>query len=356
MAGPIAIKKMNNRSICREPAAQTRRRLTPSCVVCLIVSGGLTTMTGCSGAGASSDSPPGISEYVQGVQADDTGDRARAMTEFRQAIASNPSLCMAHIRLADLYRNEGDYSNAAEQYAIAASLDPYSASNHYNLGLSYQLLHRLADAAAAYLRALHLDPFNMRANMNLGLVYLELGHPDDALSYLRRSTQLDPNSAQAWSNYGVGLDGTGRLREAEQAYVRALELDSGSPTTLENLASNLIAQRKASAALAVCQQLLLRSDTALTRTRYGQALALAGENDLAMKQFNLALKRNAHSYLTMTAEAFLLIDEYRAGMQLDEPKRQTALALWDESLHLNPDQPDVVSAMARWKSSQLYGN
>jgi tetratricopeptide (TPR) repeat protein len=301
------------------------------------------------------DRPSGVDKYIEGVHEDRQGNHAAAISSFNDAIRINPSLRMPHLKLAALYQSEGDYTDAAKQYEIATQLDPYSATNAYNLGVCYQLLHRLADAAAAYLKALDLQPTNSKASMNLGLVYLELGHPADATAYLRRATQLDPKSAEAWSNYGVGLDGIGQLARAERAYRQALELNT-SISTLENLAANLIAQKKASESIAVCQQLLLRSDSAISRTRYGQALALSGDPSSAMEQYKLALQRDPQFYLAMTEEAFLLIDEYRQVMELDEPKRESALALWGASLRINPDQPRVLAAVQQWQSSQLYGH
>jgi tetratricopeptide (TPR) repeat protein len=191
--------------------------------------------------------------------------------------------------------------------------------------------------------------------MNLGLVYLALGQPNDAQPYLARATQLAPKSSDAWSNYGVGLDAVGQLSDGENAYRNALELDTGSIATLQNLTANLIAQRKAQEALVTCQQLLLRSDTALSRTRYGQALLLSGQQDAALQQYKLALQSDPTFYLALTQEAFLLIDQYRQGMELDEPKREAAMALWGASLRFNPNQPRVLAAIQQWQSSQLYG-
>ena len=310
---------------------------------------------GCSGSGVLDSRPAGVDKYIDGVNQNNTGDRAGAIHSFNEAIRVNPSLRMAHIRLGYLYRQQGDYSDAAAQYEIATRLDPYSSDNSSNLGLCYQVLHRLEDSAAAYLRALDLQPSNVQANMNLGLVYLSLGQPKDAQPYLKKATQLAPKSADAWSNYGVGLDAVGRLSDAENAYREAMELSTGSAVILENLAANLIAQRKAQEALEASQQLLLRSDTALSRTRYGQALFLSGQIDAALQQYKLALQSDPRFYLAMTEEGFLLIDEYRRGLELDEPKREAAMALWGASLRINPDQPRALAAVQQWQSSQLYG-
>jgi len=332
------------------PARLCGRKFFP-CRLGLLVVG---CIAGCSGSGMLDNRPAGVEKYIQGVHQYNAGDRAGAASSFNEAIRINPSLRMAHIRLGDIYRSEGDYRDAAIQFEIATRLDPYSSSNECNLGLSYQLLHRLADAAAAYLRALDLQPTNVQANMNLGLVYLALDQPKDALPYLQRATELAPKSFEAWSNYGVGLDAIGRLSDGEIAYRTALELNSGSISTLGNLAANLIAQGNAQEALAACQQLLLRSDTSLSRTRYGQALRLSGENQAALEQYKLALQIDPTFYLAMTQEAFLLIDQYRQGLELDEPKREAALALWGASLRLNPNQPRVLAAIQQWQSAQLF--
>jgi tetratricopeptide (TPR) repeat protein len=329
-------------------------RLRLSCLFCLIAAIGLAGLTGCSVTSVMGDHPSGVDKYIEGVRDQNSGNATAAIAAFNEAIRLNPSLQMPHVRLAELYRQRADYADAAAQYEIASQLDPYSANDAYYLGLCYQFLHRLADSAAAYLKALNLQPGNMKANMNLGLVYLALGHPADAKPYLLRATQLDAKSAQAWSNYGVGLDAVGRLADAEAAYRQALELETGSIPILENLAANLIAQKKAAESIEICRQLLLRSDTPISRTRYGQALVLAQQPSAAREQYELALRIDPQFYLAMTEEAFLLITEYRDGMELDEPKRQAALALWGASLRINPNQPRVLAAVQQWQSSHLY--
>jgi tetratricopeptide (TPR) repeat protein len=84
-------------------------------------------------------------------------------------------------------------------------------------------------------------------------------------------------------------------------------------------------------------------------------LALSGQKDVALEQYKLALQRDPSYYLAMTEEGFMLIDEYRASLELDEPKREAALALWGASLRLNPNQPRVLSAVQKWQSAELFG-
>ena len=302
-----------------------------------------------------SQAPEAIEFYVRGEQARRAGDAATAEREYKAAVQRNPNLRMAHSRLGDMYKARGDYSGASRHYDSLARLDPYNASSHYNVGLAYQFLNRLQDAAAAYLRALNLNPSDVKSNMNLGLVYLALGQVDDAVKYLQRATELDPRLAVAQSNLGVALDARGDAGQAEQRYRRALELDSNSTTTLQNLAANLITQGKAGEAVTVMEQVIRRTDTPATRKRYGDALAQARRYDEAVQQYDAALKRDPRYWPAMNEKGFVLIRQYRDGLELDDAKRKGAIALWRDSLKLNNNQPAIRQQVEKAENPRLFG-
>ncbi|MBV8780585.1 MAG: tetratricopeptide repeat protein [Phycisphaerae bacterium] len=307
------------------------------------------------GCASQHQEPSAMDEYRLGVAAQKANDFHGAVEHYQNAVHADPTLRMANAKLAELYRTDGNYVLAAKQYRIAVQLDPYSADNEYYLGVCCQLLRRFQEAAVAYLHALRLRPTDAPASMNLGLVYMALGQTQQADRCLQRATQLDPKSASAWLNYGVNLDSEGNHAEAESAYRRAIELQPGSTAALEDLAANLIAQKKGREAIQACEQLLLRTDSASARTRYGQALQITGDNSGAAKQLDIALAHDPHSSLAMSAKGFLLIKQYRESLELDEPKRTAALDLWRQSLAINPDQPTVRQAMRQWSSPQLLG-
>jgi len=299
--------------------------------------------------------PEAVELYVHGEQARRAGDAATAEREYKAAVQRNPNLRMAHSRLGDMYKQRGDYAAASRHYESLARLDPYDPKSHYNVGLAYQFLNRLQDAAAAYLRALNLNPSDVKSNMNLGLVYLALGQIDDGVKYLERATQLDPRSAVAWSNLGVALDARGDTSVAEQRYRRSLELDSNSVTTLQNLAANLVTQGKAGEAVTVMERVVERVDTPGTRKRYGDALAQAKRYDEAIRQYDLALKRDPRYWPAMNEKGYVLIRQYREGLELDSAKRAGAIALWRDSLKLNGNQPTIRRQLEKAENPQLFG-
>jgi superkiller protein 3 len=293
--------------------------------------------------------------YVRGVYAYQSGNHDAALADLQAAIAANPQLIMPRMLLGAIFKQRSDYRAAAEQYEKLVQLDPYFAENHYNLGVSYQMIQRLRDAEKSYLNALKLEPANFGANMNLGLVYLTLGEVDKAVQYTELAARLQPQSAEAMANLGAALDAKGDYPRAEQAYRKSLELAPYQSGTLLNYANNLLAQRKAAPALAVLEQAEKIEATAYVMKRKGDALAMDGKLAEALGQYEASLTKNAKYYAAMNETANVLIQQYKAEMELDETKRDRALALWHESLQLQPNQPSVKAALQEWEK-KMFSN
>lgn len=297
---------------------------------------------------------PGINLYVEGVEAYQKGDQAKAINRLESATDRNPDLRMAHALLGDLYRERGDYQKALPEYQRLAKLDPYGASTHYRLGVTYHILNRLQDAVVAYLKALDLNPRDPQSSTNLGLVYMALGRMDDALTYVRRATELDPRSAAAWSNYGVMLDNTGNAAEAETAYRKSLELNSSQDAILLNLGANLTRQKKSAEAINVLSQVVKKIDSAVAHKLFADALASAERYDEGLLEYDIALGKNPRYYPAMNSKADTLVALYRKGMDLDETKKAAAMELWKRSLAVNPQQPNIRATLQEWTQQRLF--
>jgi len=317
--------------------------------LCVAIVAGV-AVVGCSSSSSSSSAggAKGIDRYVQAVHAYNSGNRDRAVSNLVAATRANPDLIMARVMLGDLYRESGDYNGAVKQYEALIKRDSYSWSNFYKLGVTYQFLDRLRDAASSYERALKLKPDDANTTMNLGLVYLYLDKPDDAVKLTERATLLDPRSASAFSNLGVALDARGEFSRAEAAYRHSLDLDPNNTTTLVNLGTNLIAQNKAAEAVDIMQRVVQADDAPANRKRYGDALAKAGRYDEAVKQYQGVLETDPRYYPAMNEIGWTRIAEYRKNLELDDSKRNEAIAMWDKSLAINPDQPKIQAARQQW--------
>ena len=304
---------------------------------------------GCAtGGGEAARNETALQSYVQGVKAYQNGDTTKALTNLQEAVKKKSDLVMARSMLGDLYRSQSDYDSAREQYEIVARLDPYEYSNHYRLGLAYQLLEKVREAAASYLKAVKLNPRDWRSCMNLGLVYMSLGENNSAVEYCQRAVNLNPLSAVAYANLGVVFDARGNAPEAETAYRRSLTIDPTQTGPAVNLARNLQYRGKSAEAVTVLERLTTAADSAMVRRRYGDALASAGREGDALYQYRRALKLDPRHYPAMNALAALLITQYRNGLLLDDRKRDEAVAMWKQSLVLNPEQPKVEAQLKAW--------
>lgn len=298
--------------------------------------------------------PPGADQYVKAVATLKTGDQEKAIAELEQAVVLNPSLRMARMTLGELHVARKDYEKAVPQLRAASDLDPYTLRNHYNLGLSYQLLNQMQEAAHAYLRGLKVAPEDLKSNMNLGLVYFALNELDPAIFYLEKATRLEPTNARAWSNIGVVYDARGNLVFAEASYRKALELDPNAESTLINLTSNLINQKRGTDAVTVAQRLVSLNGSPLSKKRLGDAYTAAGQWDDAANTYDDAMKADTRFAPALNAKAEMFITRYEADLRLDDQLRQKALAAWQDSLKIDANQPAVIANVEKWKDAKVF--
>lgn len=288
--------------------------------------------------------------YAEGVVAHEAGDTARAKERLTAATEIAPQLIKARLLLGDLFRAEGDYRAALEQYEAVVRLDPFSPGGFYRLGVAYQFLQRFIEARDAYLTALRLKADDADSHMNLGLVYLALGELPLAMEHARRATELSPTSPGAHTNFGVVLDAVGDLVGAERAFLTALELQGDPPSaaTLLNLGQNLLKQNRGREAQEVLTRLTGQADSSLARKRLGDSLALQGLAEQAIEQYERALRIDPNYFPALNDAGRVMIQRYRAGLELDESLRQAALNYWNRSLRINPGQPQIEALVRQW--------
>jgi Flp pilus assembly protein TadD len=146
----------------------------------------------------------------------------------------------------------------------------------------------------------------------------------------------------------VVLDARGNTVEAESAYRRSLQIDPRQVGPAINLARNLRYRGRTTEAVTVLEKLTEVADSAAVRRRYGDALAAAGRDADAARQYRQALTIDPRHYPAMNALAALLITQYRNGLLLDDKKRDEAVTIWKQSLAVNPEQPKVAEQIKTW--------
>jgi tetratricopeptide (TPR) repeat protein len=122
-----------------------------------------------------------------------------------------------------------------------------------------------------------------------------------------------------------------------------------------NLGINLTAQGRANDAVSVFEQALRRDPSAVVHKRYGDALQLSGRLDDAMVQYDAALAQNPEYFQALNEKGNTLVQVYKKGLELDDDLIRSALAVWRQSLAINPRQPRVQASVQQWKDTKLFG-
>ncbi|HEY9871266.1 MAG TPA: tetratricopeptide repeat protein, partial [Candidatus Obscuribacterales bacterium] len=123
-----------------------------------------------------------------------SGRYEEAMSAFRNVIAIDPRVALAHhqLGLAAAITNNPDI--AAQELEATVKLEPANAAAHNNLGLSYQTLSELEKAQKEFEKAVALDPRMTEAAINLGNLLSAQGRYQEAAHAYSQAVMSNPRS------------------------------------------------------------------------------------------------------------------------------------------------------------------
>ncbi|MEO8910167.1 MAG: protein kinase [Gemmatimonadaceae bacterium] len=288
-----------------------------------------------------------------------------AIEHFTRAVDLDPTYAPAHAGLADCFNLLGtvmvgtgsprEYRPRAAAEAIKAlQIDPYSAEAHAALGYVWHYGWRWADAEKEFRRAIELnpsyslvriwyanllmsqlrmkeaveqvsiardlDPFSLIVNTNVAWVLDAAGRHEDAIAQLTKTLTLDSTYVQARWRLAGALTSAGRFTEALDEGNRLVTLSDSSPPALAHLAIIDARAGRRREALALLDDLLIRS-----RRQYvpPALIALAfnalGDADNTLTWLEKAFAEHSN------AIAYLAVDYQNAPLQRD-PRFQALLA------------------------------
>lgn len=164
-------------------------------------------------------------------------DRATApksdADEVQEQLARNPNDAEAWFHLAEILERGGHWEREAEALRKAIALQPDMGWAHLKLGTACNRLGRYEDAVASFRAAeKRLDRQPMLYN-NLAFSYGKLGRTAEEIAALRKAIALRPTYASAHLNLGMALVRTGARREAEKEQRVLAELDEGAAAALQ---------------------------------------------------------------------------------------------------------------------------
>ncbi len=170
--------------------------------------------------------------FIVAVQAEESGEKNRAIAVYEQILERDPRYAAAYINLGTIYFHLRRYGRAEELYRRATEVDPGYVLAFFDLGNVLDELEKPEESIAAYRQAVALSPRYADAHYNLALAYERRGETRSALRH--------------WQAY-VRLDRSGPW--AEHARIQIRKLLDGEPLRIAWRAAKFIPPGKSTPAL-----------------------------------------------------------------------------------------------------------
>jgi tetratricopeptide (TPR) repeat protein len=278
----------------------------------------------------------------QAILEQQQGDLVSAIRDYRQVLASHPSLVTARVNLGAALAQSGDVDAAIEQYQAALKLAPRLDSIHLNLGLAYARKGDLRSALAQYEIAHRADPRDVRVAILLGDAEARSGRAADAVTML--APMKSANSENADFNYSLGesLMGAGHAREGAELVEQSASHNNDADawmlagSTWLNLNEFEKARRDLDTAAS------LNPSLPRVLTLDGIARDKSGDPKAAETVFREALKRNPKDF-----DANL----YLGAILYQDRRMEESRTYLDKALELNPQSSMARYESAMWKST-----
>ena len=249
---------------------------------------------------------------VRGNAAEDAGNLAAAVADYRRAIDVAPRYARAYLNLGIGLEASGDGDGAVAAFEAAMALDAANANARYNLGRLSLSRGELTRAAELLHSALGLKADFAEAHVVLSSVLHAQGSPDAAAAELAAALALRPDWTAVHVDYARVLKELGRLAEAEGSARVALEQQPDSPEAHLALSDILDAQGNPDGSAAALERALaLRPDSAQALNDYGvllHRLQRLPEAETALRRALAVAPELSNAYRTLGA---ILINQCR---------------------------------------------
>jgi tetratricopeptide (TPR) repeat protein len=176
-------------------------------------------------------------QFLAAVQAEEAGEKLRAITLYNEILKLDPSYAAAYINLGTILFHQRNFFLAEELYRRATEVDQGYVLAFFDLGNVLDELQRPDESIAAYRRAVALSPRYADAHYNLALAYERKGERRQALRH--------------WQAY-IKLDQCGPWAEHARSQIR--KLLSQEKLSIAGRATGFIPPGKGTAALELLNQ------------------------------------------------------------------------------------------------------
>jgi arylsulfatase A-like enzyme/Tfp pilus assembly protein PilF len=219
--------------------------------------------------------------------------RARdAAASLEQLVRDDPANHVFRETLARAVRQSGDVARAIALYRQAVALAPNDADAWYNLAVALQESGNAREGAIALAEAAKRDPERPEIHNIRGAALAEAGNLADAEKEFRATIAADPRNTRAYNNLGNVLSAMNRHGEAADAYRKAIDLAPRYPDPLNGLGAMLVSDGRPGDALPFFDQAMqIAPDYYEAQLNRAVALQMSGDTAGAATELQRLLAR-----------------------------------------------------------------
>ena len=166
--------------------------------------------------------------YNSAVRNHLSGKLMEAISDYKGALAANPSLAEAHSNLGLIYNQQHNYAGALGEFHKALAINPKDAITYNGIGAALRAEKDLPGAIKNWQTAVDIDPKLATAHYNLGTAFEIQKDYDRALEAYRDAVTNDYRLGEAYYRMGLILQNKHRFEDAEEQYKEALKVNASS--------------------------------------------------------------------------------------------------------------------------------
>ena len=148
-----------------------------------------------------------------------------ATAAYLQLYQADPDSYRVHQLMGDLEAAKGDDAKAIEEYRAAIALKPSAPNLHYSLGHLLWKDLKVPEARVELQAELAMNPRHAGALIDLGNTYLFEHQPNKALAYLARALEVNPGNVDIHRDLGTAYSELEDYHKAEEHFRIAVAND-----------------------------------------------------------------------------------------------------------------------------------
>jgi len=162
--------------------------------------------------------------FYKGMIYKESGDTAKAISNFQTTVEVDPDFYDAYMQLGLLYA--ANKNSLALQYLNnALALDSTSREAHYAIAKYYQDIGKMSTAINYYKSLITDNPQDADAIYNLATIYYGIDSVKAAYRYYDLAIKQSPAKAMCYYGKGLCAEELKNIKEAISLYTQALNLD-----------------------------------------------------------------------------------------------------------------------------------